>query len=567
MQKTISLSINTALFHIEEDAYKTLSNYLATIKKHFSSQEDAEEIVQDIENRIAEHLQNKLIKSKQVITLSDVEDLIAKLGTVEDFGDEEKIAATKTETNTSTQKPNKKLFRNPDDQIIGGVASGLGVYFGIDPVLFRLVFVLTTISGGFGILAYIILLIIMPEAKTPTEKMQMEGEPLNLESIDKKIKDLGKAVKEFPDTKVGQVAQKGVHFTRSIGERTVEILPSIGSGLVKLLGVIFVMAACIATLPLLTTLLMSLLNPNLAFGGVTLSELLGDYRFLSLSLHVSVIIPIITLGIGGAALLAKKNFLNWKFSLALFMLWVISLTSLTAASAAHLPKLNSWWEQQEIGQKYQIEKSITVGDFKKIIVSGNTRVFLTQGDTTDIKVKATPRVLDQLEITNSGETLNMHQNQNWALCLICWAQPATVYIITPSIEAVNLSGGVEFSGEGIIQESLNLDLSGATVVRLNGSIQKVKVEMSGASELDLQGKGVVITGKLSGASTLDASSFNVTQAYLEQSGASECRVDATEIVDVQLSGATELVYINYPNLKLNSEVTGAGELRSTEQSN
>src|ERR1700753_1690947 len=113
MNKTIIININGTVFHIEEDAYEVLKNYMTEVKRHFANAEDSFEITTDIENRIAEMFSEMLNENKQVIVTADVNMVIAQMGTVEDF-----------ETNDDGQKTHydakqvftddRKLFRDPD---------------------------------------------------------------------------------------------------------------------------------------------------------------------------------------------------------------------------------------------------------------------------------------------------------------------------------------------------------------------------------------------------------------------------------------------------------------------
>jgi len=232
-----------------------------------------QEIIDDIENRIAEIFLGKLSEGNQVITSTEVDELISTMGTIADFEatieSEPEDHKTQSETQKETKESKKekagpsvkrlyrdakhrvlggvasgiayyfnidpiwirllflallfnilfwglsgatllayiilwivlppheeleedkgvkKLFRNSEDRVLGGVSSGIAAYFGTDPTVIRLLFVLSIFLGGAGIILYIILWIITPEARTITEKMQMQGEPVTLSNIETNIK-------------------------------------------------------------------------------------------------------------------------------------------------------------------------------------------------------------------------------------------------------------------------------------------------------------------------------------------------------------------------------------------
>ena len=266
MKKNISINISGIIFHIEEDGYEQLKNYLESISKYFSNFSDSKEIISDIEGRIAEIFLGKLSDSKQVITAEDVTALIATMGSVADFqaieddateaepAYDQKSNAEKEWENAYTKKEFKrdifrkilggvcsglagyfnmdplwirlltiiltiatgglfaivyiilwvvlpevnepiesknlkKMFRNPENKVLAGVAGGVAAYFGIDVNLTRVLFVVFTLFGGTGAIVYFILWIILPEAHSITDRVQMKGEPVTLSNIESNIKN------------------------------------------------------------------------------------------------------------------------------------------------------------------------------------------------------------------------------------------------------------------------------------------------------------------------------------------------------------------------------------------
>jgi phage shock protein PspC (stress-responsive transcriptional regulator) len=182
MKKTISINIGGVIFHIEEDGYEKLKGYLTSIQKYFSSFADSKEILSDIEGRVAERFWNKQkAEAKQVISLDDVDELIAAMGTVADFeaidqaediisdplqsatepreapktesySESASFETPKTESNRFTGP--KKLYRDLRRKLLGGVAAGLAHYFTIDPLWIRLGFLFAVVGlpAGSGIL-------------------------------------------------------------------------------------------------------------------------------------------------------------------------------------------------------------------------------------------------------------------------------------------------------------------------------------------------------------------------------------------------------------------------------
>ena len=148
MKKTLTVNLGGTVFHIDEDAYCLLDNYLSNLKIHFRKEAGADEIIDDIERRISELFTEKLTAGSQVITIADVEEIIARVGKPEDFGvsDDESEPHKKEQTASSGQgytrtTTARRLFRDPDNKLLGGVASGLAAYFDWDITLVRILMI------------------------------------------------------------------------------------------------------------------------------------------------------------------------------------------------------------------------------------------------------------------------------------------------------------------------------------------------------------------------------------------------------------------------------------------
>jgi phage shock protein PspC (stress-responsive transcriptional regulator) len=182
------------VLHIDEDAYKILSEYLEKLSSHFKDDPAKEEIMADIEFRIAELLSEKLSSKEQAVNIEHITEIIGIMGKPEDFGSE---AEENSETADKTKKKHKRLYRNPDDKILGGVASGLAAYLNTDPTLVRILLViLGFLSFGFSIVLYLLFWIIVPEAETLSEKLEMRGEDISIENIKKNIQPEFEKVKK-----------------------------------------------------------------------------------------------------------------------------------------------------------------------------------------------------------------------------------------------------------------------------------------------------------------------------------------------------------------------------------
>lgn len=246
MNKTIIININSIVFHIEEDAYEALRSYMIEIKRHFGNSEDSREILEDIENRIAEMFSERIQSGrKEVINHEDVNQVIGQMGRVSDFetelghdplADAPDVSGTESkeshqQEHTADTEPNsipfmtsKKLMRDMDDKVFGGVCSGLSHFFSIDSKWIRVIFVLFFLVGGSGVLLYFVLWAVMPKALTRADRLAMKGEQANLQNFKKSFDEEMKGSREN-FTGAGEHIKRGA---RSVGDIVGRILSIIG---------------------------------------------------------------------------------------------------------------------------------------------------------------------------------------------------------------------------------------------------------------------------------------------------------------------------------------------------
>ena len=214
MNKISNINLGGFPFTIDEDAFEHLDGYLKTIHQHFRHSEGYEEITTDIETRMAELFLEKL-EGRPIVTLPDVKNVIAIMGTPEDFGaaDPFEEEAPKSSSGKYKIKTGKRLFRDPDRKAIAGVCSGVAAYFGIqDPLWVRLAFILFSFTGGFAIIVYLVLWAVVPKAGTASDRLAMRGEPANVENISKIIEEelehVSKKVSELGEELKSEFASK-----------------------------------------------------------------------------------------------------------------------------------------------------------------------------------------------------------------------------------------------------------------------------------------------------------------------------------------------------------------------
>ncbi len=245
MKKTVNVNLAGTFFHIDEDAFGKLTRYLDAIKRSLSDPQGSDEIIRDIEARISELFSEKMESSSQVISLKELDEVIAVMGQPEDYMVDEEIFednSSKSKRRSSSSSSSKKLFRDVDDKFVAGVSSGIGHYLGIDVIWIRLTWVILVLIGfGSPLLVYLLLWILVPAAESTADKLRMTGEPINISNIEKKFKEgydtVADKVKSADYDKYGQKVKSGASgFFDTLGS----ILLVLVKIFVKFIGVLLV---------------------------------------------------------------------------------------------------------------------------------------------------------------------------------------------------------------------------------------------------------------------------------------------------------------------------------------
>ncbi|WKV12138.1 PspC domain-containing protein [Marivirga harenae] len=452
MKKNISINIGGIIFHIEEDGFDKLKNYLDAINRYFSDFKDSQEIINDIENRIAEIFLAKLKDDKQVIDLEDVNALMVTLGSIEDFQKAEETDEAfeeKTEEHYQSQEPTgtkrlyrdtkryifggvaagiahyfnidvlwirllfiigflglipfqpvsvfiliayivmwiflpanpelqedekvKKLYRSQENKVIGGVARGLAAYFGTDVAVIRILFVLSLIPGGAGLIIYLVLWFITPSAKTVTEKMQMEGTPITLSNIEKNIKSSLKVENGEESTLV-----KILLFP-------FRLIAIIINGLAKALGPVvnFIVEAARVVLGIILSLfglglgviIIVLLfasqgiwfeSSNINFFDIP-NEMIANTFSIELVIvsFLFLLIPALFIMVSGISVMARKWLMNRTVAFSLLAVWFLS----TIAAAIIIPTTAmNFRNDGEVFETYEynLEDKVAILNLKEV---------------------------------------------------------------------------------------------------------------------------------------------------------------------------------------------------------
>ncbi len=347
MKKTTQVHIGGRHFIVDEDAFQKLNHYLESLKSHFSSEgETGREIIEDIENRIAELLENKISNGKQVINIEDINETIKVLGKVEDF---EYTGGTDREDtgHDYRRRESRRLYRDPENYYFGGVAGGIGAYFDIDPIWVRLFFILLFVAKGIGLLIYLILWLVVPRARTTAEKLQMRGRPVNLNTIKESVNE---EYERFKSSDGAGAARTGFeNLMKAAGL----IIVAFFKFIIAVTGVTFLIVGSV----FLAVLIMGLLGATSVLGnvqlwnGIYLTDLHTFFATPShlwlaiISLVIVVLIPVIGLIYGGVKMLFNVRSHHPVLRIFLLTTWILALVLFMTLLFVNIP--NSPFETEE----------------------------------------------------------------------------------------------------------------------------------------------------------------------------------------------------------------------------
>lgn len=365
-------------FHIDEEAYNSLQRYLNAIKRSFTDSQGRDEIIADIEARVAELFSERMKTERQVISMKEVQEVIEIMGQPEDYLVDDVIFEDEPKTHhRRTYSSHRKLYRDYDNKFLGGVCAGLAQYFGIDALWIRLLAIIVVLAGvGSPILVYIILWIIIPKANTTSEKLAMAGKPANISNIEQKIKEgLDDVQEKFNDVNFDRVGQRAKSGAASFFDTIGNILTVFLKIFAKFFGVIFIIiAASILISVIMSALGVSFFNFDLISGEESiyyrdLGMLNETPRWiLGLLLLFALGIPAVILFILGMKILVKNSkSIGMPAKITLFVLWIgscIGIGFLASSAALH----------------HNIETSVSVKEELAIVANDTIKIKMVRNE-------------------------------------------------------------------------------------------------------------------------------------------------------------------------------------------
>ncbi len=364
MDKTININLGGALFQIDEEAFRILRDYLQAITNRFGNTQGGHETIDDIESRIAEIFQSQKGLAG-VVTKENVETMITIIGKPEDFGEGDPET---TSSYYTTRK--RRMYRNPDDTIAGGVCSGLAAYLDTDTVIFRILFVLFSLFFGVGLLIYLALWIALPVARTDSQKRDLYGDSYH-KSINKK-NAAGSSVPNFNSS--SGIANALNEVFRAVGKVLYVILRII----LIMIGVSFVVTGFLS----IFSYVMVFIYPGIfSFDthGLNLVDIPHFLRYVVNPSYVpwimilttlTIVLPLTALIYWGVKMIFWFKARDGVISLAAFVVWVMAVSALAiigfneGVNFAHTAKDSSGSVMQHNPDTLYIVSDKKVADLK-----------------------------------------------------------------------------------------------------------------------------------------------------------------------------------------------------------
>ena len=537
MKKTLTVNLNNIVFHIDDDAYEMLQTYLADVEKHLS-EDERKEVMADIEARVAELFTERLQRTKNVVNLEDVEEIINILGKPSQYGVTEEEAENQ-QSNRTERKRARRFYRDQDRAVLGGVAAGLASFLGWDITLVRIIFVVLVFLGvGMMIPIYLLVWLIAPAALTAAQRLEMQGEDVTAENIKTEINN----VKNYMES------EKFKQSAGRVGSRIGEILGVIFKAVFGFVGAVLGFAGMIVLGVLILVLLVLIFEPASITGFAP--DMLQEWTMLTPEKAILLVIALL-LVIGCPIFMlvywiirlvnGRHDNYNRTTSWIVLILWLAGLFmfySIGARTFIHWSNTNfgdvdiDWHEDESSNQSDQR----TLSTFNAIGASGNIELIISQDSVQEVTVSAKESIMPKVITEVENGVLKVYTQKLYV------NHRVKVYVTVDSLVAVTAKGACEVkTDEEIIASNFKLELVGASDADMELKVKNnTEINVVGASSVDLRGNTLNIKGEATGASKIDADEFQSQTADVSAVGASETRVFVTEKIDARATGASHI---------------------------
>ena len=558
MKKTITVNLNGRVFTMDEDAYQLLDNYLHNLRIHFRKEEGAFEIVADFEARIEELLSEKLRLGYQVISIEYVEEVISRVGKPSDFSEKEVEQEKQTQSQTYYQEVKKKFFRDSSDRMLGGVCSGVAAYFGWDVLAVRILFIVLTFASSLTLVpVYLLIWLLVSEAKTAEQKLQMQGKPITVENI-------GKTVASETERPVANGNQGCL------------------AGFLKVCMVGF---GCLIGLPLLFTLFIIaviLFSVTFGLGGNLFDNLLFDERVLlmpdnplwaTIPFCFIVGIPVAAMIYAIIAHLAKLKPVHKMVKLTSLLIWILAVILFFASGFKFSKSITTQnfypWNWNINDDRIINGNGILIGTehilntpFDYVVLENNLidnlQIEQVANDTSSLLISGDGNIVNRIHYELRDRKLYLsshgrhrhHSNNN-----------LIVRLQIPSLKGVKIKTMSDVTmNNTFISDEFEIDTEGTGKFRADSLIVKsLKVEVEGIGSIILAGTADNAIFELEGAGKIDASELLSNSVVASVKGIGSIRCNPVDYFKGRSRGIGSITYKTEPKQK-NIGTVGIGKI-------
>lgn len=573
MKTTISINLGGIAFTIDDDAYRELKQYLDALSAHFRKEEEGDEILADIEARIAEEFSRKRESGIEVISIGMVEDIISRMGRVEDLTGEAEGAKiedpffARSDREKEKNKGSKRLYRDPDQAILAGVSAGLGAYFNVDPVIPRIIFVCLTIFGGTGILIYIILWLILPEADTPMKQSELRGESPTIKDIEKKFKDMvetGK--KKFSEIDTEKARESVKHAAEKTANIVTRSTTTLAHGIVRFVtGVagIFITIGSFAAMLALTFLApFMILNSPDRYIDFPISELFTTamtYVLIGGTFFI-LFIPALFFFLLGLSLIRFKKSIRPGFGFWMFGIWCVALVAVGVTVATGL---TDYREYRYNSPEYQnthttvLLSELSQETVEQLHVTDGQRITLVQGTTSSIDIEGRQRDMDDISYTVEDGTLTIGIKNKLESCFFCDFERPEIIVTLPTLSSIELDYGARMSAAAwTASTTVTMHLEMGSRAEMNLTVPEINVHTEHGSQLTLFGSATTSTFRSEHGSDIDTLSFTSDSVSAYANLGAHIIIGESITLDARADSGARISYRGTPDVEM-EETSGA----------
>lgn len=537
MKKTLTVNLNGTVFHMDEDAYLQLHDYLNAVRESLDLSDDKDEIMADIEARIAELITEEYEqRNASIATVEMLKRIMTRMGEPKDYA----MEGTADSSNT-TSKSRRHYYRDMDNAMLGGVAAGLAALLGWEALWIRLIFVALILLGqGWPVVLYLLMWIIAEPARTVAQKLEMKGEPVTINTIQEGFNEMAKQTPSLSRKVmriIGIVLKVG--FFAVAGFFAFIALIVMGAIMLAFMGVSMgFLGAGIGTMGALSAMFMD---------GTGLLAMLQPWQALmcQVSIILLCVCPLIIIIAGCINLLTKRRWTGKKFNLSFCLVWLLSLCTLMFAlisSVGLRQKMidmalhsDTWDDDTSMPLSTMAYEVLQLEAFNAIETDGVVSVILANGPEQTVSVR--PAMMAHC-VQVKDSTLMVSNMQKAKMELL---------VTTPSIDQLSLAGACLLQSRDLLHTStLSIFAEGAANIDVEMLVERLSLDVAGASKVELKGNAQQAEFALKGAVDLDADELALGTLDLKMEGAADAEVWVKDSLAVSANGFSQITYKGNP---------------------